>query len=335
MIYLFLFLSSLILTRFYYSFSPRLGFVDIPNHRSSHVQNTPRGGGMVFMLLWLIYLAVSQLNWPIFFSGLIVALLGFLDDAFGLGRKIRFLFQIGASLLFIFLIGGISDYHLIFTHVNVGIVAGSCLAVLSLLWSTNLFNFMDGIDGIASVEALFLLLPLSFLAVEYHAISIAILCSSLATVILGFLWWNWPKARVFMGDIGSSCLGFLIAAFALLLQSHFEVPIIYFFMLYGAFLFDATVTLLRRILAKECWYKAHRQHAYQRMQNCGWSHLKILGWIILINTIITSLVFLTYHHYLPLLLSIAIEFLLLVLVYVWVEKKSPMMFEPKELVVCN
>lgn len=271
----------------------RLGLLDRPNQRSSHTETRPRAGGVVFILVWMLFslvLAVggdgfSSLAIALLPGAALVALVGFLDDRLSLSAKTRFLVQLLAVMLFLFSIHGVSQLHL-FAHTwHFGLVS-TLFAALLMLWSINLFNFMDGLDGIAGVETLFVLVVGGVFLSLSGLYPLAILAWSLASCVAGFLYCNWPPAKIFMGDVGSATLGFIIIAIALLGQKLHSLSLVPWFILYGVFLFDATTTLLRRILRGDTWYQSHRKHAYQRLHQAGWSHQQVLTAVITINSIL-------------------------------------------------
>ncbi len=147
----------------------------------------------------------------------------------------------------------------------------------------------------------------------------------LAATVAGFLLWNWPRAKIFMGDVGSSVLGFLIAVFALAGEVWFDVPMLLWVILYGVFWFDATLTLLRRMAAGERWYAAHRSHAYQRLHHGGgWSHGRILGGTIALNAVLALIALWANVHREELLWAVLVAFIALTVVYAMVERMAPM-----------
>jgi Fuc2NAc and GlcNAc transferase len=153
---------------------------------------------------------------------------------------------------------------------------GSLLAMLGIVWALNLFNFMDGIDGIAASQAIFMagagavLAILSGMSVSTSAAALVVAAAS-----LGFLVWNWPPARIFMGDVGSGFLGFVLAVLALAALRERAVMLPVWLILSGVFVIDATVTLLRRVARRERVYEAHRSHAYQWQARRWNSHLRV------------------------------------------------------------
>lgn len=305
------------------------GILDAPNERSSHKVPTPRGAGIVFvlgmglLLGMLVYKkiipALIAMNFiPVFFVGL----LGYADDRIGLSSVFRFVIHLICAAIFLLLIHEGGD--LLIGWINLPLPLCFLLLVIGIVWSINLYNFMDGTDGIATVEAMFCLTVGGFILFSAQGYALATYAFGMVAILTGFLIWNWPVAKVFMGDSGSGFLGFMIAAFALLSYKMHQIPIEIWGILTAMFWFDATVTLLRRMLAKEQWYKPHRKHAYQRMVQSGWSHQQVLLSSIVINTILSALAYWAYRHpkYCP--VAFASALLLLSCVYLLVEIAKPM-----------
>jgi Fuc2NAc and GlcNAc transferase len=157
---------------------------------------------------------------------------------------------------------------------------------VALVWVTNLFNFMDGIDGIAGAEVLFISVAGAWLnwreQGDFH-LTEGTLC--LAAASGGFLVWNWPPARIFMGDVGSGFVGFTIAGLGLMISQHSAIPIEVWVILSGVFVVDATVTLIRRVYRRDRWFEAHRTHAYQHLAIRCKSHLRVTLSIAIINVV--------------------------------------------------
>lgn len=257
--------------------------MDTPNARSSHQSATPRGGGVVFVGLWL---GATLLAWVsgelsangtllLLPGGILVAGIGYWDDLYNISPLWRALVHVIVALITVYVLLAM-DVHQqsweIFSWLGFGMLS----AIFAMLWSINLFNFMDGTDGLAGMEACFVFGIGGWWLWQAGAYGYAYLAWVLVAAVTGFLVWNWPPARIFMGDGGSGFLGFLIAAFALAGQVWWDIPVLLWMIVYGVFWFDATMTLLRRILAGERWYSAHRSHAYQRLHQAGWSHRKVL-----------------------------------------------------------
>lgn len=305
------------------------GFIDIPNVRSSHSVVTPRGGGIVFSLLWigLLMLAGYQ-NWihpvlvTVFMPSLFIIFIGFKDDIKSVPSSVRLLVQ--------GLAGCISLYYLklgafeLIPGIALPYWMTMAVLLLGMLWFTNLMNFMDGSDGLAATEAVFILSVGGYLLTLSHGYSITILCFGLVALLCGFLAWNWPTASIFMGDSGSGFLGFVIALFAMVSFKWFHIPLEIWVILSGAFWFDATVTLFRRIIARDDWTKAHCLHAYQRLLQGGWSHLSVLLGLMGVNAVLGSLAILTYHHQEFIYLNLGLATCFLTVIYLLIEVYKPM-----------
>jgi Fuc2NAc and GlcNAc transferase len=216
-------------------------------------------------------------------SGCAIAGVGYLDDRRQLPAKARFAVHLAAAVFVIALLGGIPEPELARWGLG-GFWIGFAFAVLVLAWGTNLFNFMDGIDGIAASEAIFMSMAgayLNWLDGGDSGVTAAMLCLSAATA--GCLVWNWPPARIFMGDVGSGFLGFMVTALAVLACNRGSVPIEVLPILGGVFVVDATVTLLRRFMRGDRWFEAHRMHAYQHLARRWQRHKPVTLLVIAIN----------------------------------------------------
>ncbi|AJG15097.1 MULTISPECIES: MraY family glycosyltransferase [Pseudomonas] len=269
--------------------------LDIPNARSSHTLPTPRGGGLAFVLAFLV--AMLGMGWagcvaPAALVGLLgagglVALIGFMDDHGHIAARWRLLGHFSAASWGLFWLGGmppISIFGMTLAPAWLGIVLG----LLYLVWLLNLYNFMDGIDGIASIEAICVCLGGSLLYWATGHAQAAWLPLLLAATVAAFLVWNFPPARIFMGDAGSGFLGMVLGLLALM--AGWINPLLFWgwLILLGVFVVDATFTLARRLLRGEKVYQAHRSHAYQYASRQHGSHRTVtlsvaainLGWLL-------------------------------------------------------
>jgi Fuc2NAc and GlcNAc transferase len=170
-------------------------------------------------------------------------------------------------------IGGLPSLNIGGTVLGLG-MSGSVFAVIAVVWATNLFNFMDGIDGIAAIEAVSMGTLGGLLFLLKHESSWATLSFVVAAAALGFLKWNWSPATIFLGDVGSSFLGFVFGAIAISSERTGSLPFLVWVILFAAFIVDATVTLARRI-PRGRWGYPHRSHAYQRAVQSGFSHARV------------------------------------------------------------
>jgi Fuc2NAc and GlcNAc transferase len=158
------------------------------------------------------------------------------------------------------------------------------MALLGLVWLLNAFNFMDGIDGLAASEAAVVSAGLALVAgISGGAAATEVCAVLLVASSAGFLWWNWPPARIFMGDVGSGFLGVTLGMLALLAVREAKVPVWVPVILGGSFMVDASVTLLRRVARGGKWYLPHRTHAYQWLSRRWGAHLPVVILVLAIN----------------------------------------------------
>ncbi|MFJ1338381.1 glycosyltransferase family 4 protein [Pseudomonas caricapapayae] len=264
--------------------------IDVPNARSSHTVPTPRGGGVAIVLSFLVsIIALASLSlisltelWALLGSGLCVAALGFLDDHGHVAARWRLLGHFSASIWAVYWLGGLPTMTLFGFDVDLGWL-GSGFSILYLVWMLNLYNFMDGIDGIASVEAICACLGACLLYWLAGFGSLTILPLVLAMAVAGFLFWNFPPARIFMGDAGSGFLGIILAMLSL--QAAWASPKLLWgwLILLGVFIVDATFTLIRRLVRGDKVYEAHRSHAYQFASRQFGKHLPVTLAVAVIN----------------------------------------------------
>ncbi len=263
---------SVILCGAYLLLAWRREWLDHPNQRSSHQQPTPHGGGVAIMLSLMIaaLLMPGHSAWQLM-SLLVLALLlmvlGVADDRWGLSVKLRFAVYAACSGLFAWL--------LLQPFGTVGLL-WLIPVTLAMLWCLNLYNFMDGIDGFAALQGAGAAAAAGWLAADsVAAADYAGICFLLAACHLGFLVWNWPPARLFMGDAGSIPTGFLFGGLALYGQISGVLNAGVWLILLAVFFSDATWTLLRRWRRGENITQAHREHIYQRLSRHWSSHLRV------------------------------------------------------------
>jgi UDP-N-acetylmuramyl pentapeptide phosphotransferase/UDP-N-acetylglucosamine-1-phosphate transferase len=244
--------------------------LDVPNDRSLHSEPTPRSGGLAIMGAFA--LAVALAAWHLDRLPLQAVVLAFLlagvslvDDRAGLPIRVRLAVHLLAAGLFCaWLLGESAPWWL---------MLGSTLAVAAM---TNFFNFMDGANGLAGGMAIAGFGTYAIAAWGADA-GIAATCLALAAASAGFLAFNLP-GRIFMGDGGSVPLGFLAAAIGLEGWRRGLWPAWFPFLAFAPFVVDATLTLTRRILRRERFWEAHREHYYQRLVRSGWSHARLAAW---------------------------------------------------------
>jgi Fuc2NAc and GlcNAc transferase len=264
--------------------------MDCPNDRSSHVVPTPRGGGVAFVTAFLIvipFLAHYDLvtvrgSFALVGAGLFLAILGFLDDHRHIAAHWRLLGHFLACTLAVYWLGGMPAISVLSYTIPTGWVVDG-LAVIYLVWLLNLYNFMDGIDGLASVEACSVCLGAAFLYWLSGEWVLMIVPLILTAAVAGFLCWNLPPARIFMGDAGSGFLGFILGVLSIRAAAQ-QGPFFWsWLILLGVFFIDATLTLLRRMMRGDKMHVAHRTHAYQKAACLFGSHLPVTVAVFLIN----------------------------------------------------
>ena len=283
-------LGAAVLTGWIRSYARRHQILDVPNARSSHSVPTPRGGGVSIVLMTLVALCMTGLAgwipWDVVVSllvgGVLVAGIGWLDDRSHIPARWRMLAHLVAAGWVIAGAGWVAELPIPGGDLALGWVAAP-LGVLWIAWVLNLYNFMDGIDGIAGIEAVTVSAAAAGLLWHAEYPGLAFLVAAVGAASLGFLAWNWPPAKVFMGDAGSAFLGFTFGSLALITHALDALVIWSWLILLGVFLVDSTVTLVRRLLRGERVYEAHRSHAYQHASRHFRGHLPVTVSVGLIN----------------------------------------------------
>lgn len=271
------FFSTCVATAWVRAFALQVGLLDKPNHRSSHQVVTARGGGLAFVLVFLaglvglcvFYPDQAVLKWFGAATAL-VALGGFLDDRGLLSLAWRLGIQTLGVVLVLVGTGGMPAIDFGVGSLNLGVFS-SAFAVLGLLWLLNLTNFMDGIDGLAASQIIVACAVSAGLLWAQGAMLVyVVLPALLAATVSGFLVWNFPPAKIFMGDVGSATLGLLSGAFAVWHMQLGSQWLFVWLILLGVLVVDATFTLFARLCRRQKVSEAHRSHAYQRAaRRCG------------------------------------------------------------------
>ncbi len=266
---------------------------DIPNNRSSHVTPTPRGGGTVIVVTLLLSIGVLAFNKMIetdFSIGMLLGIslisaTGLIDDIKSLPVLIRVIMYVSTAVLSLYLIGVISHISINNYSINLGYFA-YFFSMLFLVWLTNLYNFMDGTDGFAATQTICVALFCGLLLFSSDNISLGIIFFCLASSTIGFLVFNWPPAKIFMGDVGSCTLGFFFGLFSIYTENNGIISIEVWLVLLSPFVGDATFTLLKRMINGEKWYEAHNSHAYQKLYRLGVSQSNLAISLLLINVLL-------------------------------------------------
>ncbi len=283
---------SFVLTGLVRRWALKNAVMDLPNARSSHDVPTPRGGGLavVLVVLPLLY-AFDATPFVIILVAAALALIGLIDDVHSLPVLPRILFQVvsvAIALIWAVDAGAVLPY---LTPLLSALVIG-----MGWVWFVNLYNFMDGIDGITTVETLSIcigVIAIGLIVPETeHLIAPAAI---LAAAMLGFGWWNWQPAKIFLGDVGSITLGFLCGYFLVNLAAADEI--VAAVLLSGYYLADATTTLLRRALRGDKVWHSHKEHFYQKAHQRGLSHAQVSTRIFVLNLSLIGCAVAAVHGY--------------------------------------
>jgi len=284
--------ASLLLTGVIKKWAVRFNVVSEPSNRGLHTTATPRGGGLAFVIIWYIGIFILHLLGVLdkhlflaLVSGIILGLVSLLDDIFAIKPVLRLLVHFIVAIAAFYFLGGLRKPIALGVDILSTPYITYPLAIIGMVWFINLYNFMDGADGFASLEAIIVGAVLFVFTNSYELLL-------LVSVVLGFLFWNWPKAKIFMGDVGSTQLGFILVVLGIHYHNTLDFSIFNWLMITAPFWFDATLTLFRRWRNNEKLSQPHRKHAYQRFVRAGYSHLVLDMALIGINLIIFLLILL-------------------------------------------
>jgi len=305
--------------------------LDIPNERSSHSTPTPRGGGFAIAVTTLGGIALAAgLDWiprdlatALVGGGAMIATVGWIDDHRSLSPLTRFAVQFMSAAWAMYWLGGLPTLRLGAFSLELGI-AGVALGAIGIVWAINLYNFVDGIDGLAAGEAVSTGVIGGLLLLGVANPALALVALLIAAANLGFLPLNWAPARLFMGDAGSGLLGYLFAALAIASENSGGIPLMLWVLLLGVFIFDATVTLCRRIAHGHRWHHAHHSHAYQRLVQAGRTHAQVSSMILGFNFLLAILAIVAWMQPALFIAAIIAGALLLSVAYLIVERIKPM-----------
>lgn len=317
MIYLILLLISFSLTYFIKNYMIKKSLVAVVNERSSHTTPTPHGGGIALSITWFIGLYylyfMGEIETNLFYAllfGAVISIVSFFDDIYELSPKLRLIIQSIVAIGGLYFLGGFETLTFGIFDISNPILT-NIFAFFMIIWFINLYNFLDGINGYAGSEAVFLAIA-GFILFEGNHFLV------LAVAVLGFLYWNWNKAKIFMGDVGSTLLGYNVAIFTIYYANQETTNFWLWIILFGVYWFDATLTLIRRKLNKEKLSQAHKKHAYQRLTQAGWSHYKVTNYSIGLNILLFVIV-----YFLPnIIISIILSLIILIFAMKFVDNKK-------------
>lgn len=291
---------------------------DLPNERSLHSTPVMRLGGVGLIAGMLSGWAISfsTLTWWIVFPLLILFMVSILDDFRGLQVRYRLIVHILSAWLMVAGSGLLAE-NLLF----------GISAIFLIVWSINLFNFMDGSDGLAGGMALIGFGIYGIAAMMGNDATFAMINFSISAAALSFLYFNFFPAKIFMGDAGSIPLGFLLTAFGIWGWQRGLWPAWFPFLVFSSFILDATATLFRRVVRREKIWQAHREHYYQRMVQMGMGHRNtaIVEYIVMVCVGVSALLALAYPEMAIVVLlvwGVIFSASMLILDYFWKIRKS-------------
>ena len=314
MFYTLIFLCSCLLTYLVKNFAIKKALVAQVNERSSHTVPTPHGGGIAIAFTWFIGITflyfMNDINESLYFAfmvGIFISIVSYLDDLYELSAKIRLLTQSFVALLGLYFLNGLTQIDLVIITTN-NLILTNIFAFFTIIWFINLYNFLDGIDGYAGSQAVFLGVAGFILFNDNYFLVLIASCA-------GFLVWNWHKAKIFMGDVGSTLLGYNVAVFLIYYQNGSSTnessSILVWIILFSVFWFDATYTLIRRLLNKEKISLAHKKHAYQRLTQIGWRHDQVVIASLGVNFILLALIIVMKNLLYTFLVSLLLMYILM------------------------
>ena len=275
------FLIALFVTEAVRRMAQKMALIDVPGNRSLHSIPTPRGGGLgiatsvlITSALWFSLSPAPTDAFPVLILAGLAAALGFWDDRRSLSAKFRLGVQFALAVLLLAAFFAQFPPEAMRQIFGLDLPLWLTLPILTLtiVWITNLYNFMDGSDGIAASQAATTMFALAALCVFYDDPEVAGVSAIIVAASIGFLFRNWPPAKIFMGDVGSIFLGFIAAAITIWVSLRGELSFYTALCLHGAFVVDATVTLITRFRLGQVTHQAHRTHTYQRLIQSGHSH---------------------------------------------------------------
>jgi Fuc2NAc and GlcNAc transferase len=301
--------------------------VDRPNDRSLHQGAIPRGGGLVIVASLLIALIVMSAisNRPQLFVALVLMVLAWAglswsDDKTDLTPKFRLIVQFCICVFSVLAFGWVDQV------LGLGLGwFGPVLSVVGLLWMANLYNFMDGLDGLAASQTIVASISMAFWFLMHGDWPLSIVCVVLAASSYGFLLWTWNPAKIFMGDVGSITLGGFFGTLFIIGTTRHGLSIISFFGLFGVFIADATTTILIRARRGEKIWLPHRQHFYQRLANQGYAHsnIAIASVVLMLICSVLATLGVMYHDMIWLsLIAIALTMAVSAVLVIYFEKRT-------------
>lgn len=317
MFIVFVFTAATACTWLLYHYARKKKLLAIPNERSSHSVPIPTGAGLAIVVVFLVavlflgFWGILQRNvvWALIGGGSIIALVGWVDIHRPLKARYRIVVHTLAALWALWQLYGFPFLNVGFTTLPLG-GWGVLVACLGIVTMSNLYNFMDGIDGLVASEAMVVGGVAGGLLWYAGAGGLALATWALAASAAGFLIWNWHPAKIFMGDVGSVFLGFIFATLAVASENAHALPAFVLILLLLIVIVDAGFTTIRRAFNGDRWFEAHRTFSYQRAVQSGYSHSQVVLRVMGMNgvlALLAILVFLQPRFLLPVMsLSLAL-----------------------------
>lgn len=283
-----LFFLTVVLVYFYKKIAIYFKITANPDFRTLHEKPTPRGGGIIFALIFIFVIAAfgnnfdlpQKMFYMLCIGGLIATIHGFIDDVYNIKPQIKLVIQslLGVWVVYWLISEGLLAFHWIPEFILIP------LMIFFMIWIINAYNFIDGIDGMAASGAIFISLSIAILLIILNGSMILIHIFALLLIVSsGFIIFNWPPASIFMGDSGSIFLGYIFGSLILYSVLTNEISIWSWLTVLGYFLADTTVTQIMRVILVKKWYLGHRSHAYQNLARITNSHFKVVGGINIYN----------------------------------------------------
>lgn len=322
-------ITSIFITLLILKISIKNNLFDIPNSRSSHTIPKPKGGGIAIiiplattvLILFSNEMISVEITKSIVIGLILITVIGLIDDYYNLSASIRIMAYLVGSGFSLHFIGGLEFISINENTFHLGNI-GYFLGVIFLVWLTNLYNFMDGTDGFAATQTISVSIFCFFLFFLSENLPFYIIMLCIASTTIGFLYWNWAPAKIFMGDVGSCTIGFLFGLFCIYTENEGIISISVWTILLAPFIADATFTLIKRIINRERWYEAHNSHAYQKLYQHGFSHNQLALGLFAANIfLIWPLGYIAYTYKQYELLMLVLAYILLVITWFVIQYK--------------
>ena len=325
-------LTSYSLLRFLLRQNSGLLVPDRPNSRSLHSQIVPKGGGLVIIvstatligIYQVLYQSISLMH--VLIASLVgcIAVLGWFDDRYNLRVRTRIIVQILVGCALVYLVVRFKGLDVVGYRLEFPDWLLFCVLVLWIVWMTNLFNFMDGIDGLVVTQSTIASIVIALWFYQAGASSLAALNLALAGALVGFSVLNWRPASVFLGDVGSLTLGIYFAVMSVIGWTTHYLAVEAFVLLFGVMICDTTVTLSLRIFRGERWWEAHSEHFYQRLVGLGYNHAQVASLAAAITLYLSICGSLVIYKIGPVWLWVTLSLVTLVICGFTVQRKERM-----------